>query len=66
MLNSGWAATSWPSNTSARQAAAHAGLGHAHRALGDQTRARHHYQQALRLDTELKSPETDTIRAYVD
>ncbi|MCM4082740.1 tetratricopeptide repeat protein [Paractinoplanes hotanensis] len=47
------------------QGVAHAGLGHAHRVLGDHERAREHYQQALTLFTALGIPEADEIRALL-
>jgi len=48
-----------------RQARAHAGLGHAHRTLGDPARAREHFQQAVTLYAELGMPEADEVRAQL-
>ncbi|MEU4243623.1 tetratricopeptide repeat protein [Actinoplanes sp. NPDC026619] len=48
-----------------QQARAHTGLGHAHRALGDEALAREHFREALSLYTELSMPEADEIRAHL-
>ena len=45
-----------------QQARAHTGLGHAHHTLGNPTQARHHYEHALTLYTDLGQPEADQIR----
>jgi len=44
-------------------ARAHAGLGRAHRTLGDKALAREHYERALALYADLGTPEADQIRA---
>ncbi|MEU8328707.1 tetratricopeptide repeat protein [Micromonospora sp. NPDC048839] len=46
-------------------ARSHAGLGHAHRALGAPTSARDHFQRALTLYTDLDMPEAEQIRAHL-
>ncbi|MET8040543.1 tetratricopeptide repeat protein [Micromonospora sp. NPDC005215] len=43
----------------------HAGLGHAHRALGAPTSARDHFRRALTLYTDLDMPEAEQIRAQL-
>ena len=48
-----------------QQARAHAGLGHAHRALGDLALAREHHQQALTLYVDLGMPEAAEVRAHL-
>ncbi|WP_373320458.1 tetratricopeptide repeat protein [Virgisporangium aurantiacum] len=47
------------------RARAHTGLGHAHHTLGNHTLARHHYQHALALYTDLDLPEADRIRTLL-
>jgi DNA-binding SARP family transcriptional activator/Tfp pilus assembly protein PilF len=47
------------------QADAHNGLGHASHALGDARQARHHWQRALALFTELGAPEAGQVRAQL-
>ncbi|MEV0566819.1 tetratricopeptide repeat protein [Dactylosporangium sp. NPDC050588] len=46
-----------------QRARAHASLGKAHRALGDPALARHHYDHALTLYTDLGSPHAADVRA---
>lgn len=48
-----------------RLAHAHAGLGHAHRDLARTADARHHFQRALTLYTDLGMPEADQIHAQL-
>jgi tetratricopeptide (TPR) repeat protein len=48
-----------------QQARAHTGLGHAHHTLGNPALARHHYQHALALYTDLGLPEADQIRTHL-
>ncbi|MCO8275163.1 tetratricopeptide repeat protein [Actinoplanes sp. TRM 88003] len=49
-----------------QQARAAAGLGHAHRALDDETAARLHFKQALSLYEDLGVPEAEQIRPLLD
>ena len=44
------------------QARAHDGLAHAHHVLGDLHQARHHWQQALNIFTDLGTPEAEQIQ----
>jgi DNA-binding SARP family transcriptional activator/Tfp pilus assembly protein PilF len=48
-----------------QQARAHAGLGHAHRALADAGQAHHHFERALALYDSLHSPEAEGIRVQL-
>src|SRR5204862_3361289 len=48
-----------------QQARAHTGLGHAHDTLDHPEPARHHYQHALNLYTDLGMPEADQIRTHL-
>jgi hypothetical protein len=48
-----------------QQARAHTGLGHAHQSLGSPEPARHHYQHALTLYTDLGMSEADQIRVHL-
>ena len=49
----------------ATQARAHSGLGDAHRGLDNPPCARHHYQRALALYTDLGLPDAEQIRAHL-
>lgn len=49
-----------------QQARAHAGVGHAHRALGDQDRARTHYEHAYLIYTELDMPDAEEMLTYMN
>ena len=48
-----------------QQARAHHGLARACQAAGDPGQARHHWQQALALYTDLGAPEADQVRAQL-
>lgn len=48
------------------RARAHAGLGRAHQVLDDRARARHHYRRALRLHTDLGTPDAAELRPLSD
>ncbi|GAA3210053.1 ATP-binding protein [Dactylosporangium siamense] len=48
------------------RARAHTGLGRAHQVLDDSVRAGHHYRRALRLHTELGTPDALELRAVVE
>jgi tetratricopeptide (TPR) repeat protein len=48
-----------------QQARAHAGIGHAHRALGDPDRAHTHYGHAYVIYTELEMPDAQEMLAHM-
>ena len=48
------------------RARAHAGLGRAHQVLDDRATARHHYRRALRLHTDLGTPDAAELRAHTE
>ena len=48
-----------------QRARAHTGLGHAHRALGDESQARLDYQRAVDLYTRIGAPEARTVRGFL-
>jgi hypothetical protein len=52
-------------NVRDHHARAHAGLGHAYRAMDDDARARAHYELAHAIYSELGMPEAEDLRAYL-